>query len=72
MDLAEQALCGCMKIAVKVGDDFLLARAQNTFGIILGDMRRYGEAESYFVSAIDNLERIGRIADFGRCDRSSV
>lgn len=66
MDLAEQLLHDSLAIAKHVGDDFLLARTQNTLGIILGDMRRYDEAEAYFIAAIDNLQRIAREADVAK------
>ncbi|NJR71703.1 MAG: hypothetical protein HC782_00485 [Gammaproteobacteria bacterium] len=54
-DLAETALRGCLTIAQRLKDDFLLARTQNTLGITLGDLHRFDEADALFSAALDNL-----------------
>jgi tetratricopeptide (TPR) repeat protein len=60
MDLAEAALRGCLNIAIRLNDDFLLARTQNTLGITLGDLHRFDEADVLLCAAMDNLRRLGK------------
>jgi len=60
MDLAEAALRGCLNIAMRLNDDFLLARTQNTLGITLGDLHRFDEADVLLSAAIASLRRLGK------------
>jgi len=60
IDLAEETLRSCLNIAVRLGDDFLLARTQNTLGITLGDSGRFDEAEPFLNAAIVNYQRLGK------------
>lgn len=61
MDLAEQALRGCLNIAIRLDDDFLLARTQNTLGITLGELHRFDEADVFLCAAIENIGRLGKL-----------
>ncbi len=55
-DLAEQALRGCINIANRANDKFLLARTQNTLAALLGDLRRFDEAAVQLADARFNLD----------------
>jgi tetratricopeptide (TPR) repeat protein len=61
-DLAEQALNGCLSIALKTGDQFLEARARNTLGMLLGDAGRFDEAETHLLASKEILVMLGRRA----------
>ncbi len=61
IDLAEQALRGCLNIATRLGDDYLLARTQNTLAITLGELHCFDEADLLLRTAIENLQRQGKL-----------
>jgi tetratricopeptide (TPR) repeat protein len=60
IDLAVDALNGCLRIALKTGDQFLEARVRNTLGLVLGDMHRFDEARRHLNGAKSLTESLGR------------
>lgn len=57
LDLAEHSLKCCLEIAIKTNDAFLMARTQNTLGVMYGDSARWQEAEASLVAALSALKQ---------------
>ncbi len=59
-DLAERVLRGCINIARRAGDQFLLARTQNTLAELVGDLQRFDEAGLLLADSRANMQASGR------------